>query len=53
MDALDSMSTVEFLVALEEHFKIEIPDSTAARMRTIRDITEVISELRLRHGKAP
>ena len=53
MDALDSMSTVEFLVALEEHFKIEIPDSAAERMRTIRDITEVISELKFPQAKTP
>jgi acyl carrier protein len=43
MDALDSMSTVEFVIELEERFKIAIPDSTAEAMRTLRDITDFIS----------
>ncbi len=41
----DSMSTVEFLIELEEHFEIEIPDCAAERMQTIRAITECIAEL--------
>ena len=43
MDSLDSMSTVEFVIELEEHFKITIPDSAAEQMRTLRDITHFIS----------
>jgi acyl carrier protein len=42
MDALDSMSTVEFILELEECFKISIPDSAAKEMRTLRDITNFI-----------
>ena len=43
MDSLDSMSTVEFVIELEEHFQITIPDSAAEQMRTLRDITDFIS----------
>jgi acyl carrier protein len=42
MDALDSMSTVEFLLELEDHFGVAIPESAAAQMRTLRDLTGFI-----------
>ena len=43
MDALDSMSTVEFIIELEKHFSLNIPDSAANQMRTLRDITVFIT----------
>jgi acyl carrier protein len=47
MDALDSMSTVEFVLELEEDFNISIPDKAARGMRTLRDLTGFIAcELR-------
>jgi acyl carrier protein len=43
MDALDSMSTVEFVIDLERHFKITISNSDAMQMHTLRDITQFVS----------
>jgi acyl carrier protein len=42
MDALDSMSTIEFVMDLEKHFNIDIPDRAAVEMRTLNDITAFI-----------
>ena len=33
----DSLDTVELVMALEEHFDIEIPDEEAEKIRTVRD----------------
>ena len=47
MDDLDSMSTVEFVIALEEKFDISIADADAEKMRTFDDIcTHVIAQLK-------
>ena len=47
MDDLDSMSTVEFIIALEKEFEISILDADAEKMRTFDDIcTHVISKLK-------
>jgi acyl carrier protein len=43
MDALDSMSTIEFVLELEDHFKVTIPERAAAQMRTLRDLTSFIA----------
>jgi acyl carrier protein len=43
VDALDSMSAIEFVLELDEHFNITIPDSAARQMRTLRDLTSFIS----------
>jgi acyl carrier protein len=43
MDSLDSMSTVEFIVEVEEHFSISIPDSTTEQMRTLRDVVDYVA----------
>lgn len=37
MDDLDSMATVEFLIALEKKFDIKIADADAEKMRTFDD----------------
>lgn len=42
IDALDSMSTIEFVINLEQHFAIEIPNEVAVEMRTLGDLTELI-----------
>jgi acyl carrier protein len=42
MDDLDSMSTVEFVIDIEKEFGIEIPDSDAEALRTVREIVEYI-----------
>jgi acyl carrier protein len=43
MDALDSMSTVEFVLEVEKEFGISIPDSVAAEMRTLRDVIDYVT----------
>ena len=43
MDALDSMSTVEFVLEVEKEFGISIPDSVAEDMRTSRDIVDYVA----------
>ena len=43
MDALDSMSTIEFVLELEEHFNVSIPEKAAREMRTLRDLTSFIA----------
>ena len=33
----DSLDTVELVMALEEHFGVEIPDEDAEKLRTVQD----------------
>jgi len=42
MDALDSMSTVEFALGVEEHFGIKIPDADAERILTFRQLLDYL-----------
>lgn len=42
MDALDSMSTVEFLLEVEREFQLSIPHHVAAKMQTFRDLCEYV-----------
>ena len=42
MDALDSMSTVAFIIEVEETFGVKIPDETARTMRTLRDCVDYV-----------
>ena len=44
MDALDSMSTVEYVIEIEKEFGIEIPDSAAGKMRTFRDVVVFVAD---------
>lgn len=39
----DSLDTVELVMALEEEFKIEIPDEAAEKIATVGDAVEHIS----------
>lgn len=43
MDELDSMATVEFVLAVEKEFGISISDSAAKDMRTLRDVIDYVS----------
>jgi acyl carrier protein len=36
---VDSLDTVELLMALEDEFGIEIPDDDAEKMTTVQDVT--------------
>ena len=46
LDALgaDSLDIVEFIMALEEEFGIEIPDEDVEKIVTVKDVVEYISE---------
>jgi NADH dehydrogenase (ubiquinone) 1 alpha/beta subcomplex 1 len=41
---LDSLDTVEVVMAIEEEFSIEIPDKDADQIRTVDDAIKYISE---------
>ncbi len=40
----DSLDTVELVMALEEEFKIEIPDENAEKIVTVKDAIEYIKQ---------
>ena len=40
----DSLDAVELIMAVEEEFDIEIPDDTAAEIKTVQDIVDYIKE---------
>lgn len=40
----DSLDTVELVMALEEEFKIEIPDEDAEKITTVGDAVKYITE---------
>ena len=40
----DSLDTVELIMALEEEFDIEIPDSDAEQIRTVQDAINYLNE---------
>ena len=40
----DSLDLLELMMLLEEEFKIEIPDDTAAELFTVKDVIEYIKK---------
>ncbi|NPA55121.1 MAG: acyl carrier protein [Epsilonproteobacteria bacterium] len=40
----DSLDVVELVMALEEKFEIEIPDSEAEKIQTVKDVVEYIEK---------
>ncbi|MBF0989276.1 MAG: acyl carrier protein [Clostridiales bacterium] len=40
----DSLDIVEFIMALEEEFGLEIPDEDVEKIVTVKDVVEYISE---------
>ena len=40
----DSLDTVELVMALEEHFDIEIPDEDAEKIKTVKDAVSYIDK---------
>ncbi|MGL4254431.1 MAG: acyl carrier protein [Fusobacteriaceae bacterium] len=38
----DSLDTVELIMAFEEEFEVEIPDSDAEKIRTVKDVVNYI-----------
>jgi len=43
---LDSLRSMELIVALEEHFDIELPDQDIAYVRTVADLIRLIEQHR-------
>jgi acyl carrier protein len=44
--AADSLDTVEFTLAVEEAFDIEIPDAAAGKVATVNDIAQYVVSLK-------
>ena len=44
MEDFDSMSTVEFIMAIEKEFGIKIPDSAAEKMMTFQNVVDYVAE---------
>ena len=44
MEDLDSMSTVEFVIEVEEQFGIKIPDSAAGKITTLQQAVDYVAE---------
>ena len=40
----DSLDTVELVMALEEHFDIQIPDEDAEKIKTVKDAIDYIEK---------
>ncbi|MGL4980509.1 MAG: acyl carrier protein [Fusobacteriaceae bacterium] len=38
----DSLDTVELIMAFEEEFEVEIPDSEAEKIKTVKDVVNYI-----------
>jgi acyl carrier protein len=41
---VDSLDTVELIMALEEKFDVEIPDEDAEKMETVNDVVKYIEK---------
>jgi acyl carrier protein len=44
MDDFDSMSTVEYVIEIEEEFKIKIPDSVAQKLTTFQSLVDYVAD---------
>ncbi len=44
MDDHDSMATVDFIIAIEKEFNIEIPNAAAEKMQTFQDVVNYVAE---------
>jgi len=42
----DSLDVVEMIMALEEKFEIEIPDSEAEKIQTVQDVIDYIEKIK-------
>lgn len=51
--AVDSLDMVSFALKLEEASGIHVPDSDFERMRTFKDVRQVLEEVRQREADAP
>jgi len=46
----DSLDTVELVMALEDEFRIEIPDEEAQKIKTVKDVIEYVSTNSVQHS---
>jgi acyl carrier protein len=44
MDDFDSMATVDFVIAIEKEFDIQIPDSAAEKLITFQSVVDYVAE---------
>ena len=42
---VDSLDTVEIVMAIEDEFQIDIPDKYAEQMKTVKDIVDFLQEI--------
>lgn len=42
----DSLDSIELIMALEEHFDLEIPDAVAEEVKTLNDAVATVDRLR-------
>lgn len=42
----DSLDTVEFMMAIEEEFEVEVPDEEAQKIHTLKDAVAFIERLK-------
>jgi acyl carrier protein len=47
---LDSIRSMELVIALEEHFEIELPDEAIARLQTVADVIKLIESQLVKGG---
>lgn len=43
--ALNSLQLVEYIVAIEDHFKVEIPDNRLFKINTLGDLVDFLEEV--------
>ena len=48
----DSLDTVELIMAFEEEFDVEIPDTAAEKIKTVQDVIDYIRNKYLKKAKA-
>lgn len=41
----DSLDTIEIIMALEEKFRIDIPDEHIEKCKTVKDVVELVAKL--------
>ena len=47
----DSLTVMEIVMAIEDHFSISLPDQRWERVRTVGDLFEIVVESLQQHGR--
>lgn len=53
MDALDSMSTLDYVLSVEKEFSVKLTEADAAQLGTLRDLTAYVARLITARGINP